>query len=111
MAKKYTWKINALDAHVEHESKNDVVYIVHWGYQCSETVSGKEYIKENIGTHSVDFDSENFIEYSDLKESDVIGWLESGLDVDAMKSSLASQLDLEVTPVMKTFRDPFAESE
>ena len=45
-----------------------------------------------IGTYAVEYDKDNFIEYKDLKESDVIGWLEAGLDVDSMQQNLADQI-------------------
>ena len=51
-----------------------------------------------IGTYSVEYDKDNFIEYDDLKESDVINWLESGLDVDSMKQNLSDQLSVLANP-------------
>ena len=61
-----------------------------------------------IGTHSVDFDKDNFTEYADLKESDIIGWLEAGLDVDALKATIKKDIDLKKNPVSKTYSNPFA---
>ena len=37
------------------------------------------------------FDKDNFTEYAELKESDVIGWLEAGMDIDPMKESIKNQ--------------------
>jgi len=107
MAITYKWTINALDAHVSHEEKSDVVYTVHWGYAGAEG----ENSANSIGTFSPEFDKDNFIEYAALKESDVIGWLEAGLDVAAMKESLKNQIDLLKTPISKTYSAPFAVTE
>ena len=107
MAITYKWTINALDAHISHEEKSDVVYTVHWGYAGTED----EHAASSIGTFSLEFDKDNFIEYADLKESDVIGWLEAGLDVAAMKENLKDQIDLLKTPISKTYRAPFDETE
>ena len=46
-----------------------------------------------IGTYGVVYDKDNFIEYDELKKSDVTKWLEAGLDVDSMKTNLSGQID------------------
>ena len=61
----------------------------------------------SIGTHSVVYDADNFTEYADITEANVIAWLEAGLDVEAMKASLDSQIELQKTPVDTTFHAPF----
>ena len=105
MAITYKWNIYALDAHISHEGKSDVIYTVHYGLNGSEG----DYTDNMIGTHSVDFDKDNFTEYADLKESDIIGWLEAGLEVDALKATIKKNIDLKKNPVSKTYRHPFAE--
>lgn len=40
-----------------------------------------------------------FIEYADLTKEDVIGWLESGLDVDDIKSKLDQEIYDKKNPV------------
>tara|TARA_R100000329_G_scaffold97526_1_gene80665 strand:- start:56 stop:400 length:345 start_codon:yes stop_codon:yes gene_type:complete len=104
MAITYKWTINALNTHVSHEGKSDVVYTIHWGYSGSEG----DHSADTIGTFNVDFDKDNFTEYADLKESDVIGWLEAGMDMDPMKESIKNQIDLLKTPISKTYHNPFA---
>ena len=104
MAITYKWNIYALDAHVSHEGKSDVIYTVHYGLNGSEG----DHTDNMIGPHSVDFDKDNFIEYADLKESDIIGWLEAGLDVDALKATIKKDIDLKKNPVSKTYSNPFA---
>ena len=57
------------------------------------------YSTDFIGVVQVgDPDSENFTAFADLKESTVIGWIESALDVAAMKSSVDSALADVITP-------------
>jgi hypothetical protein len=104
MAITYKWNIYALDAHVSHEGKSDVIYTIHYGLNGSEG----DHSDNMIGTHSVDFDKDNFTEYADLKESDIIGWLEAGLDVDALKAAIKKDIDLKKNPVSKTYNNPFA---
>ena len=84
----YSWVVNALDARVEHDKNSNVIYNIHWGYYANKG----DISVSMIGTMSVEYDKDNFIEYNDLKKSDVVGWLESKLDVDSMKTNLADQI-------------------
>ena len=102
MANTYNWRINALDAKI-HEGDNDnVIYTVHWGYIATDETG--DYSASSIGTMGVEYDPDNFIPYADLVKSDVVGWLEAGLDVDSMKSSLDNQIELKINPVDETLR-------
>ena len=102
MANTYNWKINALDAKI-HEGDNDnVIYTVHWSFIATDETG--EYSASSIGTMGVEYDPDNFIPYADLVKSDVVGWLEAGLDVDSMKSNLDNQIELKINPVDETLR-------
>ena len=102
MANTYNWKINALDAKI-HEGDNDnVIYTVHWSFIATDET--EEYSASSIGTMGVEYDPDNFIPYADLVKSDVVGWLEAGLDVDSMKESLDNQIELKINPVDETLR-------
>lgn len=97
----YNWKINALDAKIHENDKNNVIYTVHWSYIAKDE-SG-EYQASSIGTISVEYNpDEPFIEYDDLTKEDVVGWLESKLDVDQIKSNLDQQIELQKNPVDET---------
>ncbi len=96
----YSWVINALDAKIKEDSKDNVVYNVHWGYSANKG----DHNVNMIGTHSVVYDKDNFVEYSELKKSDVEGWLEASLDVDSMKSNLSGQISVLENPVDVTLR-------
>tara|TARA_R100001086_G_scaffold63867_1_gene29606 strand:+ start:255 stop:575 length:321 start_codon:yes stop_codon:yes gene_type:complete len=91
----YSWVINALDAKLELDKKANVIYNVHWGYHAEK---GDNHVNM-IGTYNVQYDKDNFIEYDELQKSDVISWLEAGLDVDNMKENLSSQIALLEKPV------------
>jgi hypothetical protein len=102
MANTYNWKINALDAKI-HEGDNDnVIYTVHWSY-IAQDESGK-HTASSIGTLGVTYDPDNFIPYPDLTKDDVVAWLEAGLDVEAMKTNLDNQIELQINPVDETLR-------
>ena len=106
MANTYKWTINALDAKISYDSKDNVINTIHWRYSAVDNDDATK-TATSIGTHSVEYDADNFTEYNGLAEADVIGWLENGLDIDSMKASLDSQIELQKTPVDTTFRMPF----
>ena len=106
MANTYNWKINALDAKVSVDGVQNVVYTVHWSLIA--TSENGEHTVSNIGTHSVEYDADNFVPYEDLTEEIVIGWLESGLDVESIKAGLDSRIEKLITPTEITYTDPFA---
>ena len=100
MANTYKWTINALDAKISHDSKDNVINTIHWGYSAVDDDDDTK-VASSIGTHSVEYDADNFTEYDSLQESDVIAWLEDELDVDAMKAGLDAQIALlKVTPFL-----------
>lgn len=110
MANTYNWTINALDAKISHDSNDNVINTIHWGYSAVDNDDATK-VASSIGTHSVVYDADNFTEYADITEANVIAWLEAGLDVEAMKASLDSQIELQKAPVDITFSNPFPVSE
>jgi hypothetical protein len=107
MANTYKWTINALDAKISHDDNDNVINTIHWGYSAVDNDDATK-AASSIGTHSVVYDADNFTEYADITEANVIAWLEDGLDVDSMKASLDAQIELLKTPVDTTFHAPFA---
>jgi len=102
MAIDYKWTINQMNAHIESEGEQNVIFTVHWSYTGSEDVSGKMYQASSIGAQSFTYvKGESFIPYANTEafEQVVIGWLEGALDMDSMRASLAAQIQKEITPV------------
>jgi hypothetical protein len=106
MANTYNWKINALDAKVSVDDVQNVVYTIHWSLIA--TSENGEHTVNSVGTHGVEYDANNFTPYADLTEEQVIGWLEAGLDVEAIKAGLDAQIEKLITPQEITYTDPFA---
>jgi len=102
MAIDYKWTINQMNAHIESEGEQNVIFTVHWTYSTSEEVSGKTYYASSIGAQSFTYVAgEPFIPYANTEafEDVVIGWLEAVLNIDSMKASLAAQIKREITPI------------
>ena len=102
MAITYKWDIPQMNAHIQAEGEDNVIYTVHYRYTGSEEVGGKTYSSTNIGTQSYTYVAgEPFVPYADTEafEAVVIGWLEGSLDVPAMQDGIAATIQSEVTPV------------
>ena len=102
MAIIYKWDIPQMNAHIQAEGEDNVIYTVHWRYTGSEESGGKTYSSTQIGTQSYTYVAgDPFVPYADTEafETVVIGWLEDSLDVAAMQSSIAATIAAEITPV------------
>ena len=102
MAITYKWTINQMNAHIQAEGENNVIFTVHWTYSGSEESGGQTYTSTQIGAQSFTYVAgEPFTPYADTEafENVVIGWLEGALDVDAMKTSIDAQIQKQITPI------------
>ena len=102
MAITYKWTINQMNAHIEAEGEQNVIFTVHWTYSGSEEVSGKTYQASSIGAQSFTYvKGEPFVPYANTEafEAVVIGWLEGALDVPSMSASIAAQIQKQITPI------------
>ena len=102
MAITYKWDIPQMNAHIQAEGEDNVIYTVHYRYTGSEESGGKTYSSTNIGTQSYTYVAgEPFVPYEDTEafENVVIGWLEGSLDVPAMQASIAASIESQITPV------------
>jgi len=102
MAITYKWDIPQMNAHIQAEGEENVIYTVHYMYTGSEESNGKTYSSTNIGTQGYTYVAgEPFTPYEDTEafEAVVIGWLEDSLDVDKMQASIAANIQSQITPV------------
>ena len=102
MAITYKWDIPQMNAHIQAEGEDNVIYTVHYRYTGSEESGGKTYSSTNIGTQSYTYVAgDPFVPYADTEafENVVIGWLEGAIDMDAMRTSIAANIQKQITPV------------
>ena len=52
MAITYKWTINQMNAHIQAEGEDNVIYTVHWTYSGSEESGGETYQASSIGAQS-----------------------------------------------------------
>ena len=96
MANTYSWVIGNLNAKIESDGMQNVIENVHWRLQATDE---NENVVDVYGSCGLDApESESFISFDSLTQSDVEGWLESILDVDSLKAGLDSQLESIANP-------------
>ena len=102
MAITYKWDIPQMNAHIQADGQDNVIYTVHYRYTGSEESGGVTYSSTSIGTQSYTYVAgEPFTPYEDTEafEAIVIGWLEGSLDVPAMQASIAASIESQIVPV------------
>ena len=102
MAITYKWDIPQMNAHIQSDGEDNVIYTVHYRYTGSEESGEQTYSSTNIGTQSYTYVAgEPFVPYEDTEafEAVVIGWLEGSLDVPAMQASIAANIESQIAPV------------
>ena len=111
MAVTYKWDIPQMNAHIQSQGEDNVIYTVHYKYTGSEFIpdgegneppTGETYSSTMIGTQSYSYVAgEPFTPYEDTEafEAVVVGWLEDSLDVDKMQASIAAKIQSQITPV------------
>ena len=92
MAITYTWEFSQLDCHLSKDAKTNVVYTVHWRLQGVDGV----YSSDIYGSESIDTsDLSNFIEFNNLTESDVEGWMSNAV---SLKNDIANSIEKQKNP-------------
>ena len=106
MAISYTWDVSRCDTYPSKSGKSNVVHNVHWRLTGTDDTNKDSdgdpqtatvYGSQNLSTD----DLSSFINWSDLKASDVQGWVESALGADevtALKASIDASIAKKVTP-------------
>ncbi len=102
MATTYKWFINQMNAHIENEGEDNVIFNVHFTYTGSKESGGKTYTGEYIDSEQFKYKSgDPFVPYENTKafEDVVVGWLENSLDMAFIKSSIEANIQKQQTPV------------
>jgi len=101
MAILYKWTINQLNAKIESDGQDNVIYNIHYTYTGIDE-DEQQYQASTIGVYSVTYvPGTPFIPWEDDQafENVVIGWLEDGLDTAVMRDGIGNQIALEKNPV------------
>jgi hypothetical protein len=90
----YNWIISDLVAKIQEGELSNIIETVHYRYQATDG----EHTADVYGSVGLEAPDDNFKPFEEVTEADVIAWLESKLDVEAMQSGLDAQLDAIANP-------------
>lgn len=104
----YQWNIQQLDCLPHEDGKTDVVVTAHWTVQATDgTYTGYAY-----GTQSFSLQQgESFTPYDQLTKEQVVGWVQSGMGVEAvtkLQENLDQQIADQIDPPIVTPPLPWA---
>jgi len=109
MAINYTWDVNTVDVYPSEEGHSNVIYLVHWRLNATDTevdAEGNPYVASVYGTQSLDTsDLSNFTNFESVTSSQVQGWVETAMgeeEVANLKTALDSQIENQKNPTSVT---------
>tara|TARA_R100001460_G_C3414832_1_gene160120 strand:+ start:49 stop:372 length:324 start_codon:yes stop_codon:yes gene_type:complete len=92
MKNTYSWQIIGVKTKNKKRITN-IIHNVHWMLTAKDS-SDLHITKTTFGDLDIKYEEGNvFIKYSDLKKSDIVGWLESNPYFDSIKEKLDSQVE------------------
>jgi len=98
-----TWTVSNMERTLTDGALSDVVTILHWQLNDSETVDEIVHSGRCYGTVSLEApDADSFTAYADISEADAIAWAKAAIgdeQVEAYEASVASQIELSKNPV------------
>ena len=91
----YNWIISDLVAKIQDGELSNIIETVHYRYQATDG----EHTADVYGSVGLEApNSESFKPFEEVTEADVISWLESKLDVEALQEGLNGKLDVIKNP-------------
>jgi hypothetical protein len=109
----YIWKIESLEYVVSFDGQSNIVSNIHWrliGHSeqkkeilnIDDSVSVVPFSGQVYGSELINYASGNsFVEYAELTEQIVVGWLEASLGsekIAELKLNIDSQITAQVNP-------------
>jgi len=102
----YTWEITAMEVILQQDGLTNVVNNIDWILIATSedgTYSAIKLAKQYVSAPDVN----TFTNYEALTKEQVVGWLESVLDVHQLKENLQEQINLQANPVTSILPPPF----
>ncbi len=101
----YKWIFSAFDCRISEDGLTDVVTTVHWRYNGTDEdgITAETYGVQPVGEAKPDA----FTPYPKLSKEQVIGWMESTMDMKDLNLNIEEQIKLIKNPVNITLKPPF----
>jgi hypothetical protein len=95
MAIEYKWIIHQLECIPSKDGFSNIVNMIHWRYSGTDG----EYSADTYGSVALETPEEDsFIDFNDLTEETVIGWIESKLEIEKLQTNINSNIDNQINP-------------
>ena len=97
----YSWRINQMNAKIEEDGVQNIIYAVHWTYIGTD-LDNPEISSSQIGVLATPYDpGKPFVPWEDDQafENVVIGWLNAGVDVTPLQEMIAKSINQILNPV------------
>lgn len=108
MATQFNWVVNQLDTAPSLDGLTDVVVTVHFTRTAEKYVGGEPINVSSYGTMGCTTPSStDFTAYPDLTYEQVCGWLDAGLDTEAIDLGLDKQIENIINPPIVVLSLPF----
>src|SRR6056300_2089996 len=105
MAISYEWDVNTVDVYPTDEGHSNVIYLVHWRLNATDTqvdAEGNPYTASVYGTQVLDTsDLSDFTDFDSVTSSQVQGWVEGAMgaeEVQSLKDNLDANIAGQITP-------------
>lgn len=100
----YTWTFPTLEVAPSEGGLNDVIKVIHWRYDAADG----DYTAGAYGTVALaEPDPEAFVPFDGLTEAKVIEWVSGSVDVPALETSLAAEIERQKNPPTYTVTPQF----
>lgn len=101
----YNWTFPAFDCIINEDGLQKVVTTVHWRYRGTDEdgITAEAYGAQAVGEPNPDA----FTPYPNLSKEQIIGWMESVIDMEQLNQNIQTQIDLIKNPVQITLPAPW----
>jgi len=105
----FNWVISQLDSIPSLDGMDKVISVIHWRAQKTHQLDGTDLFTADIyGALSVEAPHEaSFTPYDEVTKEMVEGWLEVGLDCEAIEANLDSQIENFLNPPIVAYALPW----
>ena len=102
----YAWSIAQLEAAPSEEGLTNVVKTIHWCLNAEDSDGYKAGSYGSVGLESPE--AAGFVEYEDLTQELIEGWLEEKLDGDSLRAGLSANIESQKNPPIVTLPLPWS---
>ena len=107
--KNYTWTVESLST-IDTDTQTNYVVDVQYKVTGTETVNGTTYDADFGNVHSFEItSSDSFIDYANLDEATVIGWVKADLgaqNVTNLELTAGGMIDSKINPPTVPSQEP-----